>query len=111
MPLNPGTQIKFDNGITYEVEGFLGSGGQGTIYKAKNLSDNQFYALKILVDPKENRKELKKRNIRALMGEEANKNFNRIGEPYQIRYTYPLSSCEHELETLYVMELARGVTL
>ena len=79
MPLNPGTQIKFDNGITYEVEGFLGSGGQGTIYKAKNLSDNQVYALKILVDPKENRRELQTRTSRWLRGQEAHERSNRLG--------------------------------
>ena len=111
MTLNFGTRIKFNNGITYEVIDQIGTGGQGAVYRAKNLDDKQSYALKILVDSNEKRKELKKKNIHTLINEKANGDFNEIGEPYQIRYTFPLSSCEYEGETLYVMELAHGVTL
>ena len=111
MELNVGTRIAFNNGVTYEVKDFLGAGGEGIVYLVKSLADNRDYALKILLDSDENRKERKKRNIHALMSERANERFNKIGESYQIGYTFPLSFCEYEGKPLYVMELARGVTL
>ena len=111
MGLNVGTRIAFNNGITYEVIDLLGSGGDGIVYLAKSLADNRYYALKAFVYLNESRKELRKRNIHALVNGQANERFNEIGKPYQIRYTFPLSSCEYEGETLCVIELAPGVPL
>lgn len=111
MELVAGTQIPFDNHVTYEVISPIGAGGQGAVYKVKNLSDNQLYALKVLVDKDEARKEMKRRNIRLLIEEQADQAAFKEGRANNINHTFPLSSCTYNGETLYVMELACGHTL
>lgn len=111
MDFVTGTKIPFDNQITYEVVSPIGSGGQGAVYKVKNLTDNQFYAMKVLVDKDEARKEMKRRNIHLLIEEKADREAAKEGRPNNINHTFPISSCSYNGETLYVMELACGQTL
>lgn len=111
MELAKGTKITFENNVTYEVLLPIGSGGQGSVYKVKNLSDKKEYALKVLVDKDEARKEMKCRNIHLLIQENADKESSKSGIPNKINHTFPLTPCSYQGETLYVMELAHGATL
>lgn len=111
MNLVKGTKITFDNNVTYEVLQPIGAGGQGAVYKVINLSDKKEYALKVLVDTDEARKEMKDRNIHLLIQENADVEAAKTGKLYNINHTFPISSCTYQGETLYVMELANGKTL
>lgn len=39
--------VKMENGTVYEILDELGAGGQGKVFKAKNLTDSKVYALKV----------------------------------------------------------------
>lgn len=111
MNLVKGTKITFDNNVTYEVLLPIGAGGQGSVYKVKNLSDKKEYALKVLVDKDKDRKDMKDRNIHLLIKENADAEAAKTGNLYKINHTFPITSCTYQGETLYVMELANGKTL
>lgn len=111
MDLVKGTKITFDNNVTYEVLLPIGAGGQGSVYKVKSLSDKKEYALKVLVDKDEARKDMKCRNIHLLIQENADAEAAKTGKLYKINHTFPITSCTYQGETLYVMELANGKTL
>lgn len=111
MELSAGEKIPFDNKVTYEVISPIGAGGQGAVYKVKNLSDQKLYALKVLVDKNEAKKDMKRRNIITLISENFDQASAKAGEPDKINHTFPIAACLYQGETLYIMELASGKTL
>ncbi len=111
MDFAAGTRITFENKITYEIISPIGAGGQGAVYKVKNLTDNQCYAMKVLVDENEGRREMKRKNIRILIDENTSQRADNLARGYNINHAFPLSSCSYKGETLYIMELAGGQTL
>jgi len=60
-------------GIKYEVGEDLGSGGQGTVWKAKSLADKRIYAIKILKEKNSDVCKNKVDNIRNLVTAQMNK--------------------------------------
>ena len=89
----------------------LGSGGQGAVWKVKNLSDNQTYALKVINEDNANVKQNKIYNISALVNNKIDAQLEKNAQQFGINHVFPLSYFAKDGETFYLMECVTGKTL
>ncbi len=99
------------NGEDYQVVSQLGAGGQGAVFKAKNLKTGQFYAVKTINEDDANVKANKIDNIRELVAEKMNAKLSARSASLHVKHVFPISHFMMGKDTLYLMECAPGKSL
>lgn len=114
MTFTSGKKIFFkSNNTEYEVIDKLGEGGQGVVYRAKNLSDGKCYALKELIECSD----AKRKNIKNIIEDHLNERVSKSGDSNKIHFCFPFAKSDKvtvstdKSEELYVMDMGCGDTL
>lgn len=110
--MRPNEMIKIA-GEEYEVLEQCGEGGQGAVWKAKNTTTGEIFAVKILIEKNPNRKRSKLQNINIIINEKLDEKMSGDDVRYGINHVFPIArySGRDEAgaeEAGYLMEFISG---
>ena len=89
----------------------LGSGGQGDVWKVKEMNSSTVYALKVINETNANVKQNKIYNISSLVNNKIDEQLEKNAKQFGINHVFPLYYFAKDGETFYLMECVTGKTL